>query len=740
MFDVGGASGSGVVPTTGGNGGSVADGQGGTANGGTSAQAGSTGHAGNANGGVANGGTSDGGASNAGQAGSVAQSGSGGQSNGGASAGGSSASNVVCAAKFSFPTSSGQSSVEVAGEWNNFDLASATPLVAGGGGALTATVSLAPGLWAYKLIVGGTWELDPGQGRRKYVGGIENSAIQVDDCSQPSFEVTTSQATYAASNAGTYAATLSYVDGVDASGPLTTSFTATLTHDTVVTPITSGFSVDATGGVTLSLSGLAPGKYTALVTPQSNTHPGRPTRLIFWIEETPYEWNDAEIYMVVTDRFRNGDTSNDAAALPSVDPREQFQGGDLQGVKQAIDDGTLDKLGVRAIWLTPFFTNPPDAWIASDNVHETTGYHGYWPIHPREVDPRIGGADALHAMVTSAHAHGIRILQDFMLNDVHQEHDYFAAHPEWFRTGCVCGTDNCDWTTHALDCLFASYLPDVNHTVPAATAQFVSDGVYWLDTFDLDGLRIDAVKHVEQAATRNLAAEVREQFQAAGNHYFLMGETAMGWTNCADPCNDINYDTISQYIGPLGLDGQFDFVLYYAAGTTAFAFGQESFLHVDYWFQHGLSKWPAGSIMTPYLGSHDTARFVSLAQYGASDGTPNNQWDNIASPPPAGSDAYVRSRLGFTWLLSLPGAPLVYYGDEYGQWGGVDPNNRVMMKPEASLTADETETLGSFAKRARLARSWWHFVGAGTCRSPRPPTISSCSAEKPTQAKARWFR
>ncbi|HRI18399.1 MAG TPA: alpha-amylase family glycosyl hydrolase, partial [Burkholderiaceae bacterium] len=120
-----------------------------------------------------------------------------------------------------------------------------------------------------------------------------------------------------------------------------------------------------------------------------------------------------------------------------------------------------------------------------------------------------------------------------------------AAHPEWFRTGCVCGTDNCDWTGHALDCMFAAYLPDINHSVPEANAAFVADAVYWLDEFDLDGLRVDAVKHVEEVATRNLAAAVRETFEPAGTKYFLMGETAMGWNDAPDPGNDENYGTIA---------------------------------------------------------------------------------------------------------------------------------------------------------------------------------------------------
>ncbi|MGB1701436.1 MAG: alpha-amylase family glycosyl hydrolase, partial [Nannocystaceae bacterium] len=228
-------------------------------------------------------------------------------------------------------------------------------------------------------------------------------------------------------------------------------------------------------------------------------------------------------------------------------------------------------------------------------------------------------------------------------------------------------------------------------------AAMVEDAIWWLDEFNLDGLRVDAVKHVEESAVRNLSVEVRETFEQAGTKYFMMGETAMGWSDCADPCNDQNYDTIAKYIGPYGLDGQFDFVLYHAAAYNTFAYDDRSLQHADYWTNHGLARWPAEAIMTPYIGSHDTARFASLADYRGQDaaherGVPFNQWDNIATEP---TDAapYERMRVAMAWLLTLPGAPLLYYGDEYGQYGGVDPNNRLMMLEEAALNPWQSETL-----------------------------------------------
>ncbi len=609
----------------------------------------------------------------------------------------------VCPVAFSYEAPAGASNVRLVHEHQGFELGTAIAMQPRGS-AHQATAELPPGLTAYKFVYdqGGEthWVLDPEQARRKYDELEENSGVQVRDCNLPGLDLLTSEPERPAPDQGTYAASLRYVDGVHALGAEPEAYEAVLRHagqERSLTPEELGID-PATGDVTLAVSALSDGKYTVVITAADVAgQRSEPLRLVFWIEAETFSWEDALVYMVVVDRYRDGDPSNNASSSMGVDGPGDFFGGDLQGLRLSIAEGELDALGVRAIWLTPWQTNPEGGYAASDGVHTVTGYHGYWPIRAREVDPRFGGEQALRDLVDEAHAHGIRILQDYVINHVHEEHEYVADHPEWFRTNCVCGSNDCGWTEAALYCLFQPYMPDINHTVPEANAQFVEDAMWWLEEFDLDGLRVDAVKHVEEIATRNLAAEVRERFEPAGTRYFLMGETAMGWNDCADPCNDENYETIARYVGPHGLDGQFDFVLYHAASYGVFAYSDYGMIHADFWFTHGQGKWPQGSIMTPYIGSHDTPRFTTLADYRGQDGGHDRgiahaQWDNIAQAP-GDDEAYWRSRVGFAWLMGLPGAPLLYYGDEYGQWGGADPNNRMMWRPADQLNAWETETL-----------------------------------------------
>ena len=326
------------------------------------------------------------------------------------------------------------------------------------------------------------------------------------------------------------------------------------------------------------------------------------------------------------------------------------------------------------------------------------GYHGYWPVKAREVDARIGGGAALKALTAAAHAHGIRVIQDLVINQVHEEHEYFKAHPEWFRTGCVCGTDNCDWTVHRLDCLFANYMPDVNWTLDAVNEQFDSDAIWWMDSFDLDGFRMDAVKQVEDSATVNLSGRLRAEFEAGGSKIFLTGETAMGWNNCDLACNAAaNYDLISSYVGPHGLTGQFDFPAYYAVPMQSFVADYANMNQVDYWTQASGWEYPTGSIMSPYIGSQDTARFVTIANNGGQNAY--NQWDNIATTP-TDPTAYPRHRLALSWALHRPGrADDLLRRRVQRAWGGVDPNNRVNWRGGSSsgLSSDEQASLAHVA-------------------------------------------
>ena len=592
--------------------------------------------------------------------------------------------------------------VFVGGAWNSFSQ-TATELTDDGTGTYHAALRLAPGLYAYKFYVTGDgadgWRIDPVNGYRVFESGVENSGLRVADCSKPKLTVAAHHADPAAS---TFSASINYVPEVNGTVGTVSGTLHSADGTREITPIEL---VSSGNSLSLTLHGLMAGKYTAKLTPTSAAGvAGESLLLPFWIEAKPFDWHDAILYMGVTDRFQDGDATNNQS-VPTAAPGEDWQGGDLQGVQQALASGYFDRLGINAIWLTPYNTNPQGTFADADGVHADTGYHGYWPIDPLHVEVRIGGEAGLDAMVNEAHKHGVRILMDWAMNDVHQQHTYVQSHPDWFTEGCVCGSNNCDWTAHRLDCLFSPYMPDVNWQNKDAEEQFVADALTWIEAHDLDGIRVDAVKHMPDNAIADLAIRVRERFETAGTKMFLLGETAMGWDNSSGPDaggNTENYGTISQYIGPQMLDGQFDFVLYYAASLQFLNDTPgRGMAHVDYWTQASAREYPSTAIMTPYLGSHDTSRFISQASSPSQSGS---KWDNLPSAPST-SEAYDRMYVAYGWLFSVPGMPLLYYGDEYGEFGGADPDNRHMMRFGSALSTMESAQLARVTSLVQARRN-----------------------------------
>lgn len=596
--------------------------------------------------------------------------------------------------------------VALAGEWNDWSTAAQVLSGPDGSGAYSLALALPPGVWAYKLVEDQTrWKFDPENPYRKYVGGVENSGLRVPDCHKPSLFVRpgTLSVSRLAPGQGELVAKLDVGSPAQAQTPGVCRIVSSIRRPDGVLPgpLPSLSAAELRllpdrQSAELHLRDLPDGKYLLSLTPTAGGVTGETLLLPFWIEAEPFRFSDTPLYMAMTDRFVDGDSQN-PGWQKDVRTEANFRGGDLSGVTAQIESGYFDKLGVRALWLSPFYTQPGTAHLDQSGKYGVTAYHGYWPIHPRQVDSRLGGDEALQKLVSAAHRHGIRVLADVVLNHVHEQHEYFQDPQKrsWFRTGCICGTAGCDWTEKRLSCLFASYMPDIDWTVHQASEQFISDTLYWLEHFDLDGLRVDAVKHVEDAAILNLTARVRERFEQAGTRYFLLGETAMGWRDGDVSHNQTEYDTIKRYMGRFGLDGQFDFVWHHANAYRVFAYDEKRFLHLDYWTRASLSQFGA-STMVNYLGSHDTSRFLSLCTYrdpvaGSKwdRSVAYNKWDKLPEPPLDGQ-AYARQWLAALALYTLPGMPLLYYGDEYGEFGGGDPDNRHLFRMPAQRSPSET--------------------------------------------------
>src|SRR5690606_20944094 len=187
------------------------------------------------------------------------------------------------------------------------------------------------------------------------------------------------------------------------------------------------FTLDeAKGAIDFSFTGLAKGKHTlSLRAVDGKGRESEPVDLPFWVEDEAFDWRDGVLYMLLVDRFANGNAANDKPIGDPVHYDADWHGGDLEGAKKVLESGYFEKLGVRTIWLSP--TNrQTDEFHLGDGNQVYSAYHGYWPVKACEVEPRFGGDAALKAFVAEAHKRGIRVLLDLINNQVHKDHEYFA--------------------------------------------------------------------------------------------------------------------------------------------------------------------------------------------------------------------------------------------------------------------------------------------------------------------------
>ncbi|MCW5831273.1 MAG: hypothetical protein KIS78_02300 [Labilithrix sp.] len=571
----------------------------------------------------------------------------------------------------------GGDDVKLAGEFTGWADAPVPMTKAGGAHAVT----LSPGanlvggqLYAYKIIVDGDWRLDPNNRYRKLVGGEMNSGLVLPACAAGPETLSGKVAVTAGGDMKVRVRVRAATDG-GAPERVKASL------DSGAIPAGSAVVDPAAGAIDFSFTGLAKGKHTlSLRAFDKDEREAEPVDLPFWVEDEPFDYRDGVLYMMLIDRFANGSKANDKPVGGPVHYDADWHGGDLEGALEVMKSGYFEKLGVRTIWLSPLNTQT-NKYHTGDGNQFYSAYHGYWPVKSREVEPRFGGDAALKAFVAEAHKRGLRVLLDLINNQVHDDHEYVTTHPDWFRKVCVCGTGGCGWSERPFECLFQQYLPDIDWTNAGAEKQFIDDAVGWIASFDLDGFRVDAVKHVEANSVYNMRAELSRRFEQGGARVFMVGETAVGGNESAtffgEHFSD-GYAWIDAYTGPTALDGQFDFPTRHGM-ADGLVNGMKPLDEVETEIARAESRYRADARHVRFLNGHDNPRIASIA---AGDPKLGCSWASGCRdgdlPPLAYTDGevYVKLKRALTVLYSMPGVPYLYQGDEVAFGGGADPDMR----------------------------------------------------------------
>ncbi|MBL6975426.1 MAG: glycosyl hydrolase [Deltaproteobacteria bacterium] len=566
-------------------------------------------------------------------------------------------------------------SVTVPGEWNAWEPTS-HPLSASGA-AWTVTVpasEIGAGEWGYKFLVNGTdWSLDPANPLVKYVGDDHtmNSRVTVPDCNLPLLELESVEADWAAKSVEVVVRAYTGIGGEDLTH-------ASLSVEAGGVPLVGDWFDPATQRFVVKRTGLEPGKHSLVFNASSSQGDARPLFVPVWLEKEPFNWEDAVLYFAMTDRFKDGDPTNSApASCLQAGHKANWLGGDFEGIRQKIESGYFDSLGVTALWVSPANDNPNGCY-GGDLSLSYTAYHGYFPLSLDQSEDHFGDLDDLRNLVDAAHARGIRVLMDLVANHVHIDSDLWSLHKDWFHQDViVCGDDN-NWNDHPIDCWFQPYMPDLDYRKVDATVAFTDAAIRWAREADLDGFRVDAVKHMIHDFGRTLKVRVKADLEASGVPFYLVGETFV--SEWGDGAGDAE-NTIKAYVSKDELDGQFDFPLYWEI-LKVFARGEGGMDRLAQVTAGSAGFYGTDAIMSTFLGNHDVPRFMSHAtgdipdQWG--NGSKEIGWNN---PPvlPTDPEPFQRLEQAFAFLMALPGVPLIYYGDEVGLPGAGDPDNRRMM-------------------------------------------------------------
>lgn len=351
------------------------------------------------------------------------------------------------------------------------------------------------------------------------------------------------------------------------------------------------------------------------------------------------------IYFIMTDRFYDGDDSNNQFGDVNKNNPKAYHGGDLKGIISKLD--YIKSLGTTAIWITP----------AAENT--TGGYHGYWINDFYKVDPHLGSMNDLKDLVKEAHKRNIKVLMDYVVNHISPASQMLKEVPaDWFNPK----KDIANWNNQEeIERGWIFGLPDLDQDKPEVKSFLIENALWWINETGIDGMRLDTVRHVPKTFWNEFANAIKTEYP----NFYLLGEV---WSD--------NPTYLEQY-HQLGIDGMTDYPLFKGIRNAFTRFGKADTL-INAIEKRKIYSNP--DINGIFIDNHDNKRLITYA----GDKGPE----------------YLKQAL--TFIMTYPSIPIIYYGTEIGMKGGDDPDNRRDMNFEA---IKDSETLKFYKQLVKLRSS-----------------------------------
>ncbi len=479
--------------------------------------------------------------------------------------------------------------------------------------------------------------------------------------------------------------------------------------------------------------------------------------------------SDERFYFVMTDRFANGDTSNDTGGIAGdrldhgFDPTNKgfYLGGDIAGLRSNLD--YIEGLGTTAIWLTPSFLNRP---VQGTGADASAGYHGYWITDFTQIDPHLGTNDELRALIDEAHGRGIKVYFDIITNHTADVIDYAegeysyvdqatspyldaagnafdpADHagtgefpeldaatsfpytpqvapedaevkvPAWLNDVTLYhNRGNSTWTGESVTYGDFAGLDDLMTEHPRVVQGFVEVYQDWID-LGIDGFRIDTVKHVDPAFWEQWSAQVMDYARSIGkDDFFMFGEVF-----------DADAAKTSPYVRETEMSSVLDFA--FQASATSYASGNSARGLANLFASDDRYTTPdsSPSALPTFLGNHDMGRVGYMLSSTA--------------------DPLARDELAHELMYLTRGQPVVYYGDEQGfaGTGGDKDARQTLFATQVDEYANQDlvtgEQAGSVDRYDTDAPLYRHIADLAALREAHPALATGAQVERYAESGA----